>query len=260
MAQPGRLQVLVRSPLGQQRADPNQVLMQRAAGMGEPSRAAIEQEFQYLRRTVLNAHVTSYTRDVNASAIGINEPSAGDLRFIFRSGRLCLAFCATVRERWRRGFERLRTPDDLARWYAEAAVAGTRVPISGAELDHARVVREAIYRSAKALIAGGAPAAGDEAIINRAAAAPPPVPRLEAGAVTLNPARPDPAASALSAVARDAIDLLAGPRASRLRECASPECGLLFVDVSRPGRRRWCSSNACGGQARAAAYRQRRAR
>ena len=46
--------------------------------------------------------------------------------------------------------------------------------------------------------------------------------------------------------------------ARRLRECASPECGLLFLDLSRPGRRRWCSSNACGGKTRAAAYRQRR--
>ncbi|WP_349253965.1 CGNR zinc finger domain-containing protein [Streptomyces sp. BPTC-684] len=34
--------------------------------------------------------------------------------------------------------------------------------------------------------------------------------------------------------------------------------GLLFVDASRPGRRRWCSSKACGGKERAAAYRRRK--
>lgn len=28
-----------------------------------------------------------------------SEPSAAELRFVFRSGRLCLAFCATVGER-----------------------------------------------------------------------------------------------------------------------------------------------------------------
>jgi predicted RNA-binding Zn ribbon-like protein len=78
--------------------------------------------------------------------------------------------------------------------------------------------------------------------------------------VTLAPAAPDPAASALSAVARDAVALFTSADARRLRECASPECGLLFLDVSRPGRRRWCSSDACGGKARAAAYRQRRGR
>ncbi len=58
-------------------------------------------------------------------------------------------------------------------------------------------------------------------------------------------------------MARDAIGLFTTADARRMRECASPECGPLFLDLS-PGRRRWCSSNACGGKARAAAYRQRR--
>ncbi len=187
------------------------------------------------------------------------ELPAEELRFIFRSGRLCLAFCATVGERWHRGFERLPTPGDLARWYAEAGVAGVPVPVTLADLHTAREVREAVYRTAKALVGGQPAAAGDEDIINRAAAAPPPAPRMNRGAATLTAAGPDLAASALSAVARDAIALFTTADARRLRECASPECGLLFLDLSRPGRRRWCSSNACGGKARAAAYRQRRA-
>lgn len=187
-----------------------------------------------------------------------NEPSPEELRFIFVSGRPCLAFCATVGERWRRGFERLRTPGDLARWYAQASVASAPVPVTGADLGHARALREAVYRIATALIGQRAPAASDEEIISLAAAAPPPVPRMGRG-MSLTPAGPDPAASALSAVARDAIGLFTSPDAGRLRECASPECGLLFLDLSRPGRRRWCSSNACGSKARSAAYRQRRA-
>ena len=188
------------------------------------------------------------------------ELPAEESRFIFRSGRLCLAFCATLGERWRRGFERLPAPGDLARWYAEACVADVPVPVTGADLEGARTVREAVYRAAKARIGGQPPAAGDEDIINRAAAAPPPVPRMNRGVVSLTAAGPDLAASALSTVARDAIDLFTSADARRLRECASPECGLLFLDLSRPGRRRWCSSTACGGKARAAAYRQRRAR
>ena len=83
---------------------------------------------------------------------------------------------------------------------------------------------------------------------------------MHQGALTLAAAGPDPAASALSAVARDAIGLFTTTDARRLRECASPECGLLFLDTSRPGRRRWCSSTAGGGKARAAAYRQRQGR
>ncbi|MGH3272766.1 MAG: CGNR zinc finger domain-containing protein [Streptosporangiaceae bacterium] len=187
-------------------------------------------------------------------------PSAEELRFVFRSGRLCLEFCATVGERWRRGFERLLTPAHLAHWYAEACLADVPLPVTGADLDTARTVREAIHRTARALITGQPPAPGDEAIINRSAAVPPPVPRMDRGVAALAAAGPDPAASTLSAVARDAIGLFTTADARKLRECASPQCGLLFLDLSRPGRRRWCSSNACGGKARAASYRQRRAR
>jgi predicted RNA-binding Zn ribbon-like protein len=216
-----------------------------------------------LRRPAIQVDgVTSYSRDVSfpaTSRTAQGELPEQELRFIFRSERLCLAFCATLGERWRRGFERLPAPADLARWYADARVADVPVPVTGADLDSARTVREAVYRAAKALIAGQPADAGDEHIINRAAAAPPPVPRMNRGVVTLTAAAPHPAASALSAVARDAIALFSTGDVRRLRECASPECGLLFLDLSRPGRRRWCSSSACGGKARAAAYRQRRA-
>jgi predicted RNA-binding Zn ribbon-like protein len=194
---------------------------------------------------------------VRLPAIPASEPPLEELRFVFRSGRLSLAFCATVGERWRGGFDRLRTPGHLARWYAEASVTSVPVPVTGPDLAEARAAREAVYRTAKALLGGQPPVAGDEEIINHAAAVPPPVPRMDRGAVLLAAAGPDPAASALSAVARDAIGLFTTADARRLRECASPECGLLFLDLSRPGRRRWCSSNTCGGKARAAAYRQR---
>ena len=137
-------------------------------------------------------------------------------------------------------------------------MAGLPVPVTESDLAEARAVREAVYRTAKALLGGQPPAGADEDIINQAAGAPPPVPRMQQHTVLLAAAGPDPAASALSAVARDAIGLFTTTDARRMRECASPECGLLFLDLSRPGRRLWCSSNACGGKARAAAYRQHR--
>jgi predicted RNA-binding Zn ribbon-like protein len=52
--------------------------------------------------------------------------------------------------------------------------------------------------------------------------------------------------------ARDlAGDLLAGPRLDRVRRCANPECGWLFLDDSRAGKRRWCSMQSCGNRAKA---------
>jgi predicted RNA-binding Zn ribbon-like protein len=61
----------------------------------------------------------------------------------------------------------------------------------------------------------------------------------------------------LSTIARDAIDLLAGPYAGRIRECAHPDCSRLFLDVSHAGRRRWCGMTACGNRSKSAAYRRR---
>jgi predicted RNA-binding Zn ribbon-like protein len=34
----------------------------------------------------------------------------------------------------------------------------------------------------------------------------------------------------------------------------------MFIDHSRPGRRRWCSMERCGNRAKTARYRQRRRR
>ncbi|GAA1966226.1 CGNR zinc finger domain-containing protein [Catenulispora subtropica] len=180
-----------------------------------------------------------------------------ELVFNFRSGRLCLAFVATVGERWRGNYERLRAPEDVARWYREAGLLDETIAVTQSGLDAARTLREAIHCGAKALIAGRRPVDADEALINAAAAEPPLIPSFRRGTRRLRAPETDAQAAALSTVARDAIDLFAGEYADRIRECASPECALLFVDTSRPGRRRWCSSDACGSKDRSAAYRRR---
>ncbi len=46
-------------------------------------------------------------------------------------------------------------------------------------------------------------------------------------------------------------DLLASGKLDRVRRCANPECGWLFLDDSRAGKRRWCSMSACGNRAKA---------
>lgn len=185
------------------------------------------------------------------------ELPADDLAFRFVTDRLSLAFTATVGERWNRRIERLRTPMDLRRWVADSGLVSISEPISQVELELARQLRESVYRAAKGAIAGQEPSARDRRTINTFAEAPPLVPRLTAGGrYWESDSRTVPAV--LSWLARDAIDLLAGPDRSKLRVCASDTCGLLFIDTSRPQSRRWCSSDRCGGAARAAAYRRRR--
>lgn len=196
---------------------------------------------------------------MDADATWHRDTPVEELRFNFRSGRLCLAFVATVGERWRGNYERLREPADLTRWYRECGLLDEPVAVTPTGLDAARTLREAIYRVAHAVMAGRLAAAQDEATITAAAAAPALIPVLHKGTGQLTLPADGGEQAALSTVARDAIDLFTGTAAGRIRECASPECALLFVDTSRPGRRRWCSSAACGSKDRSAAYRRRQA-
>ena len=55
----------------------------------------------------------------------------------------------------------------------------------------------------------------------------------------------------LAPVLWSAGDLLTGGRLDRVRRCANPDCGWLFVDDSRAGKRRWCSMSSCGNRAKA---------
>jgi predicted RNA-binding Zn ribbon-like protein len=176
-----------------------------------------------------------------------------ELRFHWKSGRVCLDFVATVGERWRRSFERLLGPEDLARWIVESGLLQDPPRVARRQLDAGRVLREAINRLARP---GLEPEAGDRALLNRWAARAPLAPQLtDRGELLWVSERPVEATFAT--IARDAVDLLTGPFAGRIRECGAPDCALLFVDTSRPGQRRWCSGTACGNRTRTKAYRQR---
>jgi predicted RNA-binding Zn ribbon-like protein len=109
---------------------------------------------------------------------------------------------------------------------------------------------------AQAIMQGEAPVAEDVDTINRVAKAPDLPPQLileDLEQVWVSPAR---AATALSTIARDAIDLFSGELRSRIRECENPTCGLMFVDASRPGKRRWCLMKRCGNIAKTSQYRK----
>jgi predicted RNA-binding Zn ribbon-like protein len=77
--------------------------------------------------------------------------------------------------------------------------------------------------------------------------------------VTAGWALPVQTTQALSTLAREMIGLLSGPLSGRIRECASGDCPLVFVDTSRPGARRWCAMERCGNRHKLRALRARRA-
>jgi predicted RNA-binding Zn ribbon-like protein len=172
--------------------------------------------------------------------------------FAFLSGRPCLDLTTTLQVRHREPIETLRSPRDARDWIEQAQLA-ERVAVDDAGLVRLRDLREVVHRLARAALAAAPPDPADVRRVNDAATHPPTVPRLVDGAVRY---RGD-LDQVLSTIARDAIDLLAGPYAGRIRECAHPDCSRLFLDASHAGRRRWCGMAACGNKSKSAAYRRR---
>jgi predicted RNA-binding Zn ribbon-like protein len=166
-----------------------------------------------------------------------------------------LDFLATLAERGTTQEEKLQRPDDLADWAVESGIVSTRPTVSAARLAGAIELREAAYRMLVALIDGDPPPPEDRALVNATATQPPPVVQLAAsGTVT----RAGSIEAVLAVLARDCLDLFAGPDRALLRYCDDPNCTRLFVDRSRGRRRRWCDMKGCGDRAKAAAYRRRR--
>jgi predicted RNA-binding Zn ribbon-like protein len=183
---------------------------------------------------------------------------ADEFEFRFNSNQLCLNFVATLGERWRRSIERLRTPADLGRWLVAAELLERAPAVTSRQLTQARELREAIWRVAKALIDEATPRRADVALINGWVRRPPLAPQFEPRRRRIRTEAQRPVEQALSTIARDAVLLFGGQETQRLRECARPDCAVLFVDRSRAGRRRWCTMSSCGNKTKTAAYRRRR--
>ncbi|MFE3206092.1 CGNR zinc finger domain-containing protein [Embleya sp. NPDC059237] len=64
----------------------------------------------------------------------------------------------------------------------------------------------------------------------------------------------DPAWRPAWEAARAYLELLHTADPDRIRRCANPECTLWFADMSKNGRRRWCSMAECGNRAKARAH------
>jgi predicted RNA-binding Zn ribbon-like protein len=185
------------------------------------------------------------------------SPPEHELAFRWRGGRAVLNFTATVGERWRRGFERLREPEDLGRWLQEAQLLDAPVAVSPKQLRMARILREAIYRLFISMQGTASAAPADVEQVNLWAAGGADVLVLTPeGRLSSRPA--DSVEEALRTLAREAVELLGGPLAGRVKECGREDCGLLFLDESRARSRRWCSMDTCGSRSKMQAYRARK--
>jgi predicted RNA-binding Zn ribbon-like protein len=182
---------------------------------------------------------------------------------------LCLAFVNTVA--WRKAAaseERLPSPAALLQWCVDAGILGTatasdlrrvwaeRPETARAVHRQAVALREALYAVLRARIASEEVPAKALRVLNDVLQAAPRRVELSARGHVLAWSVEAPAADApgplLAPIAWSAADLLTGPRAERVRQCADERgCGWLFLDESRAGTRRWCSMGDCGNRAKA---------
>jgi predicted RNA-binding Zn ribbon-like protein len=176
--------------------------------------------------------------------------------FWFDGGRVSLDFIATSGAR---SGELLPAPTSLAAWLLAAGLTERPSEVSGAELDQAHALRAALSRLVRAALGDGAFRRGDLNLINAAASRQPPLRSLGLrGGALLSREAPPQVDQCLGVIARDAIDLLAGPQRALLRSCAAEDCSGNYVDLSRGGRRKWCTTTGCGNRIRVSAHRNRR--
>ena len=181
--------------------------------------------------------------------------AANELDFQF-GGRLSLDLTWTLRYRSVAPTELLAAPSDLGLWITEA-VAPVREPLTAPDLASAVELREAIYAGATSSLAGEDVVRGVRETINDFAARPAPFRSLVGHAGATSHLRPGAEVEcALAVVALDAVELLASAD-GRLRVCEGPGCSLVFYDSSRPGTRRWCSTERCGNRVNTTTYRRR---
>jgi predicted RNA-binding Zn ribbon-like protein len=174
--------------------------------------------------------------------------------FKYGTGNLALDLVGTVGHRRGDVVELLAGPADVARWVAGAGLVDRPVAVDGTGFTLAVRLREAVYRLALAAVEGTGYRAGDRRVLNEAAAGPAvQVSLAEDGSVR----RTGGLDAALAEVARAAVELLGGPAAATIKECAAPECTRLYVDQSPKRARRWCDMRSCGNRAKVAEFRAR---
>jgi predicted RNA-binding Zn ribbon-like protein len=158
----------------------------------------------------------------------------------------------------------LSTTAALDEWLDAVGMDRAGTHATGHELAKARALRDAVRRLAGYVTQDTRPAAVSATtdvataldLVNSTAAELP-APRLAVrdGRLELGAHRgPSPVTTRLAQVAEQAVQLLSGAEAVRLRACYAPGCVLYFMKTHP--RREWCSV-ACGNRVRAARHYQR---
>lgn len=157
-----------------------------------------------------------------------------------------------------RPIDLLATPAALATWarLAEAPVAATP---DAAEHARALALRDALRdlfdTAARGEPAQAAALAVVEAELDRVRLAP----RLARRDDGLR-YEEHPEADLCGAIALDFARFVCDAEPQRLKHCANPACSMVFHDVGKNNRRRWCTMSVCGNRDKVARFRARHPR
>jgi len=199
--------------------------------------------------------------------------SEPDYVWDFCGGELSIDFTNTVGDRGGVVQEHVATYGDLLSWAEARGVidraqsrrlardAARRPTAAGRALTAALALREALYRSITAAAAGSTLAAADLATINAHVASSFSGARLQPAGDRLQLSFTAPGASGLAEpiltpVVRAAVELLTSDARLRVRVCADPSCGWLFLDTTRNRTRRWCDMKECGNRNKVRRFRE----
>ena len=189
-------------------------------------------------------------------------------------GHPALDFANTlVSRRDRYGPEMLHSYDDLRHWSLRVGLidadrsnrlrrlAEADEGAAAASFADALALREAVYGVGSALAAGSVPPPDALELLSRVAQKARATHRLvvDGGVLRWDRAGIAELDGIHLTLAEAAADLFTQTeRLPRLKECFGRNCGWLFLDTSRNGRRRWCCEADCGTPARVRRHRARK--
>ncbi|KRP60746.1 CGNR zinc finger domain-containing protein [Pseudomonas trivialis] len=146
-------------------------------------------------------------------------------------------------------------------WLSTAGLLPKNAELQAPEglLAEARQLRDAARALVNAAMNG---VAVDLGVINQVLEAGRPVSRLEWESQTqgyrLGVQRTDSSPESLLWPIADAlVNVVTGDKFEFVRQCEAHDCILLFHDLSKSHRRRWCSMATCGNRMKVAAFRSR---
>jgi predicted RNA-binding Zn ribbon-like protein len=193
-----------------------------------------------------------------------SAPAPAERAWVLSDEPLPVRLMSTIRAGTDGIHDDLSTTAALDEWLDAVGIDRAGAHATEGDLAQARALRDAVRRLAAYVTEDGRPGAAvaiteiAEALGRlNAIAAELPAPRLALRDGRLErglAAGPSPVTIGLAQVAEQAVALLGGEDAARLRACYAPGCVLYFVKTHP--RREWCSV-ACGNRVRAARHYQR---